>query len=111
MNLTEFTSIVRNKYPNAVIHKHKTELNNRVELMIMFYRYGKAFTYKGTYCEILNKLGIKAITKYEFDTLCAKFAVLECAIKNEDGVINKNNPEYLNLYEKLYNIKNGYIII
>ncbi len=111
MNLTEFTSIVRNKYPNAVIHRQETYLDNRMKIMIMFYRYGKAFTYKGTYCEILNKLGIKAITKTEFATLCARLAVLKCAIENEDGTKNENNPEYLELNNKVNNIKSDYIII
>lgn len=70
MTFAKFEELVKGKYPNARVFKHGSKINVGVCFEYAENsKFSKTYQYNGTYCEVLNQLGIKAIYKHEYDTL------------------------------------------
>lgn len=68
MTFKNFTEVVKQKYPKAVIYPHGKFAGNKINVTIVFNgtNHEKVYQYNGTYCEVLNKLGIKAFYKHNY---------------------------------------------
>lgn len=64
MTFIEFEKIVKSKHTEAEVFKHGEFAGNKINVAVIFNPNGKVYQYNGTYCEVLNKLGIKAIYKH-----------------------------------------------
>ena len=70
MTFSKFEELVKEKHPNATIFKHGEFAGNKINVAIIFNgEHGKVYQYNGTYCEVLNRLGVKAIYKHDYDGL------------------------------------------
>ena len=69
MTFTEFEVIVKNKYPQAEVFKHGEFVGNKINVAVIFTPQSKVYKYNGTYCEVLNKLGFKAIYKHNLEAV------------------------------------------
>ena len=69
MTFTKFEELLHTKYPEASTCMHGkfagTQRNNKVE--INFQSHSKCYCYYGSYKEILNRLGIKVIEKFDIE--------------------------------------------
>ena len=71
MTFTRFEELVKEKHPKARIFSHGEYAGNKINVTIIFNGTNneKVYQYNGTYCEVLNKLGIKAIYKHDYENL------------------------------------------
>ena len=69
MTFTEFKAIVKSKYPQAEVFKHGDFVGNKINVAVVFTPQSKVYKYNGTYCEVLNKLGFKAIYKHNLEAV------------------------------------------
>lgn len=65
MTFAQFETIVKEKYPDIELFKHGEFAGSKINVAVIFHPHGKAYRYNGTYCEVLNRLGIKAIYKHD----------------------------------------------
>ena len=68
MTFKNFKEIVNQKYPDAEVFKHGDFAGNAINVTVIFTPNGRAYQYNGNYCEVLNKLGIKAIYKHQYES-------------------------------------------
>lgn len=64
MTFDKFEQLVKAKYPDARLFPHGKmhgSVQSKINVGVEFYKGGKVYQYSATYCEVLNKLGIKAI--------------------------------------------------
>ena len=91
MTFKKFEKILKTKYPEAAAHMHGTyggtEGINGVE--IFFTPDGKGYSYRGSYLQILDRLGIKVIYKSTLDMYEKTIEKLEA----ENGESNPFVPE------------------
>lgn len=64
MTFPAFESLVKDRYPEAEVYPHGSTKNS-IAVQVQFKPGGKTYSYNGSYCYVLNRLGIKAI--YEWD--------------------------------------------
>jgi len=69
MTFTEIETIVKNKHPQAEVFKHGEFAGNKINVAVIFTPQSKVYQYNGTYCEVLNKLGFKAIYKHNLEAV------------------------------------------
>lgn len=70
MTFEKFKSLVAKKYPDAEVYPHGDFSRNKIAVAIVFNpKLPKPYKYNGTYCEVLNRLGIKAIYQHDLDSL------------------------------------------
>ena len=115
MTFAKFKEIVKNKYPNATMYQHGEFAGNKINVAIIFNgEHGKVYNYNGTYCEVLNKLGINAIYKHDYEALVS---ALERAKKDNGkpdiffgGVVDttKDIEEYTRILQE---VQLNYIIV
>jgi hypothetical protein len=100
MTFTRFEEIIKEKYPKAVVTSHRGNgrycgNNGNATTVCMRFNgeYSKTYKYNGTYCDILNKLGIKTIYKHDYDALITAF--------NKEKE-NNDDSGIIALYSQLY---------
>jgi hypothetical protein len=75
MTFARFEELVKAKHPDAEIFKHGEFAGNKINVAVIFHKNsfgeGKVYQYNGTYCEVLNRLGVKAIYKHDLDSAIA----------------------------------------
>lgn len=74
MTFAKFEELVKGKHPNAKVFKHGEFSGNKINVGICFEyvensKFNDTYQYNGTYCEVLNRLGINAIYKHDYDAL------------------------------------------
>lgn len=82
MTFAKFEELVKEKHPNATLFRHGEFSGNKINVSIIFNgEHGKVYKYNGSYCEVLNRLGVKAVYKHDYNALVS---ALEGA-KNRNG--------------------------
>lgn len=119
MTFAKFEELVKGKHPNARVFKHGEFAGNKINVGVCFdyvenSKFNNTYQYNGTYCEVLNRLGIKAIYKHEYNALVS---TLENA-KKRNGTKNiflgsiidcsKQIEEYTN---RLNDVNTNYVIV
>lgn len=108
MTFKKFSAIVGEYRPNAVVHPHGT-FGGVPDVAIYFVnpdgKQSKVYSYRGTYAEILRKLGIEIVT--ESDILTVKYN-LERAKRNHGKISlftkkKIDNSEKIEKYTELLN--------
>ena len=74
MTFAKFEELVKEKHPNARLFKHGEFVGNKINVGVCFdyvenSKFNKTYQYNGTYCEVLNRLGVKSIYKHDYDGL------------------------------------------
>jgi hypothetical protein len=115
MTFAKFEELVKEKHPNATLFKHGEFAGNKINVAIIFNgEHGKVYQYNGTYCEVLNRLGVKAIYKHDYNALVS---ALENAKKRNGteniffgGIIDcsREIEEYTN---RLNDVNANYVIV
>lgn len=70
MTFKNFLEIVKQKYPEAKFLPHGCSEKNKLSVLVIFdpkNPRAEQYRYNGTYCEVLNKLGIPAIYKQDYE--------------------------------------------
>lgn len=115
MKFERFEELVKEKHPTATIFPHGKISGNKINVSIIFSGgCGKVYQYNGTYCDVLNKLGIKSIYKHDYNAIVC--ALERCIAEHgtEDkffgGVLDRSAKieEYRN---RLNDLNENYIII
>lgn len=116
MTFERFENLVKDKHPNARIFKHGEYAGNKINVAIIFNgTYNeKVYKYNGTYCEVLNKLGIKAIYKHDYDAIVSSLEFF----KKRNGSINMFSKRAVDYYreieeciDRLHDIDANYVIV
>ena len=71
MTFQKFTAIAAAKRPDVRVHAHKA-FGGVHDVAVIFIRDGKeskVYSYRGSYADILNRLGIKVITRADVATV------------------------------------------
>lgn len=115
MTFAKFEEIIKNRYPGVTVFQHGEFAGNKVNVSIIFDgEHGRVYQYNGTYCEVLNKLGINVIYKHNYQALVS---ALERARRENGktdiffgGVVDttKDIEEYT---RRLQEIELNYIIV
>ena len=87
MTFQQFENIVKGRRPDIKsVHKHTENAytNSKTLNVGVCYSNGKAYSYHGTYCEVLNKLGIKAIYQHDVDGIVSHINDLKESIENPE---------------------------
>lgn len=115
MTFAKFEELVKEKHPNATLFKHGEFAGNKINVGIIFNgEHGKVYQYNGTYCEVLNRLGVRAIYKHDYNALVS---ALENAKKRNcteniffGGIIDcsREIEEYTN---RLNDVNANYVIV
>ncbi len=124
MTFARFEEMVKERYPEAELFKHGEFAGNKINVAIVFnprsaidpYTMewtGKVYQYNGTYCEVLNRIGIKAIYKHDLD---AYYNRLERAKRMHGqegwfGDIIDNTEEIARLEKEISDYENNYVIV
>ena len=114
MTFKTFESIVKEHRPEIQVFQHGDVAGTNVAV-IFNPLHGKVYNYTGSYCYVLNRLGIKAIYRSEFTTLQENLKRL----KDEHGkvsafwgdIIVDNSEEIKRREEELERIEREFIII
>ena len=74
MTFAKFEELVKEKHPNARLFKHGKFAGSKINVGVCFNyvensKFNKTYQYNGTYCEVLNRLGVKAMYKHDYDGL------------------------------------------
>lgn len=74
MTFAKFEELVKRQHPNARVFKHGEFAGNKINIGVCFdyvenSKFNNTYQYKGTYCEVPNRLGIKAIYKHDYKAL------------------------------------------
>ena len=72
MTFKRFEEIVKTKYPEAEIFQHgefERGVKSKINVTIVFNPNSKCYTYNGSYCEVLRRIGFKAIYKHNFEKI------------------------------------------
>ena len=115
MTFSKFEELVKEKHPNIRLFKHGKFAGNKINVAIIFNgEHGKVYQYNGTYCEVLNRLGVKAIYKHNYNALVSAHE----RYKERNGTKNiftgdtidysKEIEEYTN---RINNIQANYVIV
>ena len=115
MQFKEFERLVKEKHPNAEVTAHgKFGGDSKIGVTVIFEPKGKCYHYNGTYCEVLNRLGIKAIYRHDYENCKTILARL----KRDHGTVDpwfghtRNYTEEIASFTKYINdYENEYIII
>lgn len=109
MKFCEFKKTVEERKPEVTVYQHGTP--NTVD--VLFNNSNKLYTYRGTYCEVMNRLGIKSMTKcdlwqYEVQLINAK---QKHGSVDLFGDVIDNTAKIRELEMQIESIKNEYVII
>lgn len=113
MTFKRFEEIVKGKYPKAEVFSHGEFAGNKVNVAVIFEPNTRVYKYNGTYCEVLNKIGIKAIYKHDLENVRGVVEMLKRSngTKGFFGDII-DNTEMIAKYEvDIANYEQNYIIV
>ena len=113
MTFIEFETIVKSKYPQAEVFRHGEFVGNKINVAIVFTPQSKVYKYNGTYCEVLNKLGFKAIYKHNLEAVKNALAKARAEHRTKDeffGLEIDNTEEIARLEANLGEYE-SYIIV
>ena len=114
MTFKEFEAIVKTRHPNATVYKHGAWSGAKINVGVEFNPpYGKVYKYQGSYCYVLNRLGIRAM--YEHDLACFE-KQLELHKKHHGeidifGNLIDNTERIATLEKYIQDVKATYIIV
>lgn len=63
MTFERFIAVAKRKYPNAEILPHGNDNISKTSVSVRYELYGKTYSYRGTYEQILVKMGYNIISK------------------------------------------------
>lgn len=66
MTFDKFEEIVKKHKPEIEVTSHGFH-TSKVNIGVVFKKGGRAYSYSGSYCDVLNRIGIKAITKGRYN--------------------------------------------
>ena len=67
MTFKQFESLVKTNRPDLIVHPHGAVMGNGVKIAVQFKPNGKLYNYAGSYVQVLNRLGINAIYRSEYE--------------------------------------------
>lgn len=113
MKFEKFEEIVKSKYPKAEIFAHGVFSGNKVNVAIVFEPHTRVYKYNGTYCEVLNRLGIKAIYRHDLDAHIKTLEMLKNMNGQESffGMVIDNTQEISRFEKDLKDYQENYIIV
>lgn len=108
MTFEKFAAIAATRRPDAVVHAHGS-FGGVPDVAVYFTRadgtHSKVYSYRGSYAEILNRLGIKVVTEADLRTT---ENLLEMAIRSHgkpglftNGKPRDNSREIAELQERI----------
>lgn len=113
MTFEQFESIVKEHRPEIQVFQHGDVAGTNVAV-IFNPQHGKVYNYRGSYCYVLNRLGIKAVYRSEITSLQSYLQRL----KDAHGTLSifgdckiDNTKEIQRCEEKLARIQREFIII
>lgn len=115
MTFNKFRQVLKSKYPQSEVYAHgkfgNTEHNKKVALA--FEPDGKVYEYYGAYEDILNKCGIKVISKERFVSLELMLITLREMNGEPDffGGFIDNTEAIKERTEELESIRQNYMIV
>lgn len=116
MKFADFEKIVLNKHPNAKLFKHGEFSGNKINVAVIFNGTNseKVYQYNGTYCEVLNKLGIEAVYQHSVKAIEDRIKYCNRVHGTEDvfsdSIIDKTE-EIAELTQRLNFIKENCVIV
>ena len=116
MTFKRFEEIVKSKYPEAEVFSHgefERGVRSKINVTVIFEPHGKCYHYNGTYCEVLNRLGIKAIYKHDLESCRATLEMYKRTNGTEGFFGNKidNTESIANIEADISNFEKNYIIV
>jgi hypothetical protein len=116
MTFNEFERIVKEHRPEITVYPHGDFKRNKINVTVIFNPsgHGKVYHYNGSYCYVLNKLGIKAIYSEDLWNLemCLK---REIETNGEPNIFDDepmdNSEDIARLEKEIEEIKRDYIIV
>jgi thiamine pyrophosphate-dependent acetolactate synthase large subunit-like protein len=116
MTFKEFESIVKENRPEITVFSHGEFAGNKINVAVIFNPsgHGKVYQYNGNYCNVLNKLGIKAI--YSEDLWNLEMTLKRAIESNGQPNIFTDEPidnseDIARLKKEIAEIKRDYIIV
>lgn len=117
MTFKTFEGIVKEHRPEIEVAPHGqfSGSGNSVSVAVIFHPHGKVYCYNGSYCYVLNRLGIKTIYRSELTTLQEYLKRL----KDEHGKVSAfwgdeivdNSEEIKRREEELARLEREFIVI
>lgn len=113
MTFKRFEEIVKGKYPEAELFAHGEFSGNKINVAIVFEPHGKVYKYNGTYCEVLNRIGIKAIYKHDLESYRATLEMFKRTNGTEGffGEVIDNTESIANIERDIADFEQNYIIV
>ena len=113
MTFKRFEEIVKSKYPEAELFSHGEFAGNKINVAIIYEPYGKVYKYNGTYCEVLNRIGIKAIYKHDVESYRATLEMFKRTNGTEGffGKVIDNTESISNIERDIADFEQNYIIV
>lgn len=112
MKFNDFERIVKGKYPNAEVTAHgKFGGDTKTGVTVIFSPRGKCYHYDGSYCEILNRLGIKAVYEHHLRSFKKHLEWLKKPHHGFFGEVIDHSKEIEELEARIKNYTENYIII
>ena len=116
MTFNEFEAIVKEHRPEITVFSHGEFSGSKINVAVIFNPsgHGKVYQYNGNYCNVLNRLGIKAIYSEDLWNLemCLKREIETNGQPNifTDEPID-NSEDIARLEKEIAEIKRDYIIV
>lgn len=116
MTFKTFEGIVKEHRPEIEVAPHGQHLGagNSVSVAVIFNPpYGKVYNYRGSYCDVLNQLGIKACYRSQLITLkeTIKRSKNAHGTRSLFGYLIDNTKEIQRCEEELARLEREFIII
>ena len=113
MTFRRFEEIVKGKYPESELFSHGEFAGSKINVTVIFEPHGKCYHYNGTYCEVLNRLGIKAIYKHDLESYRATLEMLKRTNGTQGffGDLIDNTERIANIEADIANFEQNYIIV
>lgn len=113
MTFANFESIVKDKYPEAEVFAHGEFAGSKINVTVIFEPNGKCYSYNGTYCEVLNRLGIKAIYKHDLESYRATLEMYKRTngTKGFFGDTIDNTESIANIEADVADFEKNYIVV
>lgn len=115
MTFARFEELVKEKHPEAELFKHGEFAGNKINVAIIFNPNGKVYKYNGTYCEVLNRLGVKAIYKHDLENVKNTLKLYIKSNGKEDGfgfgIVYDYTDRIKEMQEQIANYETNYVIV
>ena len=115
MTFNNFEQIVKKHYPNCKLFKHGEFAGNKINVAVIFNgEHGRVYKYNGTYCDVLNRLGIKAIYEHNYQSYKNALEVAKRTHGKKNpffGGTMDNSREIEEYTNYLNDIEQNYVII